>query len=194
MRRRRLLQAALTLPITPFLKAQEPVVQKPVPKKSDELPKLESASPDQVGTAAAPRYFTAPQFAALERLCDVMAPSAAMPGASAAGVPAFLDFLISQSPAERQTLYRHGLDELNQAAKKLGHSGFSEAPENQMDSMLAPLLTSWKQGGGQGQEHFLRIAKEDILEATANSREWTAAASKLNRNARGLGMYWWHIE
>lgn len=195
MRRRRLLQAALTLPLTPFLKAQAPVVQKPAPNKSDELPKLETANTDQAGMAVAPRYFGAPQFSALEKLCDVIAPaSPAMPGALAAGVPAFLDFMISQSPPERQRLYQEGLDTLNQAAQKLGHSGFSEAAENQMDSLLAPLMTSWKHSGGEGQEHFLRSAKEDILEATANSREWIAAASKRNRSARGMGMYWWPIE
>jgi hypothetical protein len=189
MRRRLLLKAVATLPAAvPFLKAQDNGAQKPKPSSPDEIHHVDTANIDLAGTADAPRFFSEAQFAALERLCDVIAPALPpMPGALAAGVPAFLDFLIGQSPADRQKLYRDGLD-------LLSRSGFPKAAASEIDAALAPLRSAWKPSGGEGQERFLRAAKEDILQATANSREWIAAASKRNRNARGLGTYWRGVE
>jgi hypothetical protein len=140
------------------------------------------------GEPVAPRFFSAAQYASLERLCDVIAPGGpGMPGATVAGTPAFLDFLIGQSPADRQKLYCDGLDTLDRA-------GFSKASPAEAEAFLAPLRTPWKRGGGEGQERFLRTAKDDILQATESSREWLAAMSKRNRNYRGLGSYWRVIE
>ena len=191
MRRRRLLQVAAALPaaLPRLTAAQDSAAGKPSPASVDEIRSIDTAAIDLGGAAIAPRFFTPAQFAALEKLCDVIAPSSsAAPGAIAAGVPAFLDFLIAESLAPRQKLYRDGLDVLSQA-------GFATAATPaQIEAALAPLGTAWKQGGGEGQERFLRQAKDDILEATANSRQWIAAASKRNRNARGLGTYWREIE
>ena len=72
-------------------------------------------------TAAEPisHFFTPAQFGALRRVSDILAPAGtASPGALAAQAPEFLDFLIGKSPADRQTLYRTGLDGLNSQAKK----------------------------------------------------------------------------
>jgi Gluconate 2-dehydrogenase subunit 3 len=183
MKRRSLLQGLMTLPAAPFLKAQE-VNAKPAEPKPDEPHKLEFAVPDSSGDPIVPEFFTAAQFASLEKLCNAIAPSStSMPGARAGGVPAFLDFLIGQSPADREKLYRDGLDNLDRA-------GFSNASPSKVESLLAPLRTPWKRDGGEGQERFLRTAKDDILEATENSREWMAAMSKRNRSYRGLGHYW----
>jgi Gluconate 2-dehydrogenase subunit 3 len=183
MKRRSLLQGLVTLPAAPFLKAQESS-PKPAAPKPDEPHKLEFSAPDSSGAPIEPTFFTATQFASLEKLCDVIAPSSeGTPGATAAGVPAFLDFLIGQSPADRQKLYRDGLDKLDRA-------GFGSASAADVESLLAPLRTPWKRDGGEGQERFLRVAKDDILEATENSREWVTAMSKRNRGYRGLGNYW----
>lgn len=188
MRRRHLLQAAAAMPgAIGHLTAQDRGSGERPAASADDIRRIDSAGTDLGGTATVPTFFTAAQSAALEQLCDAIAPAtAAMPGAVAAGVPAFLDFLIGQSPAARQQMYRDGLDTLNVA-------GFGTANAREVDAALAPLRRAWKPGG-EGQERFLRDAKDDILQATANSREWIAAASKRNRGARGLGTYWREIE
>lgn len=165
MRRRRILQAAVALPAIARLAAQT--------AKPDELPKLETIPPDSFAEPAA-KFFTAAQFEALRKLADLILPAInGTPGALEARAPEFLDFLISQSPAERQKLYRDGLDWL--AAK-----GVSEAS-------LAPLRQPWSYAA---QTDFLHTAKADIMTATVNSREWIAVVSQRNRNAAGTSIFW----
>ena len=62
-----------------------------------------------------PHLLTRSQFAALRKLADILLPANGnMPGAVTAEAPQFLDFYLSQSDAARQTLYRNGLDHLNE--------------------------------------------------------------------------------
>ena len=166
MRRRRILQGAVAIPAIAVLRAQKP----------DELPKLEVVPPDSFAEPTV-RFFTAAQFGALRKMADLILPAInGTPGALEARAPEFLDFLISQSPADRQSLYRKGLDAL--AAK-----GVSEAS-------LAPLRQPWK----HGQDDFLHSAKADILTATVNSREWIAVVSQRNRNASGTSIFWHPVD
>src|SRR5689334_18500675 len=132
MKRRRLLKALAVAPAAPALLAQQPPSQRPTPTDpttppaplnrtppaAAELPKLETAIADEVGTIPQ-RYFTAAQFATLRKLSDVMMPRIGdLPGALDVSAPEFLDFLLSQSPADRQNLYKTGLDLLNTGARK----------------------------------------------------------------------------
>jgi len=60
-------------------------------------------------------------MATLTRLSDVLLPPiGGKPGAMSAGVPAFLDFLVGESPADRKQMYQGGLDWLDAEAKKKG--------------------------------------------------------------------------
>ena len=65
------------------------------------------------------------------------------PGALEAEAPEFLDFLIGQSPAERQQIYRTGLDILNAQAMKQFKKNFAEVDETQANTLLAPLRAAW---------------------------------------------------
>jgi hypothetical protein len=195
MKRRSLLQAAaVALPAGGWLRAQQPVVQpKPTPAAVEEIPVIESAIPDIAATTVA-SFFSPEQFAALERLSHLIAPALdGVPGAREAGAAEFLDFLIGESPADRQKLYRTGLDELNQRAKQQFDTTFAQLTDAQADRVIAPLRTPWtlKPDPLTG---FLRTAKQDILQATQNSREWVRQMSKRVRSAGGLGMYWYPIE
>jgi hypothetical protein len=128
------------------------------------------------------RFFTEAQFKALERLADVLMPAVGeRPGARQAGVAEFLDFLISESPVDRQRLYRDGLD-------RLSKEGFS-------DSTLKPLTAEWTYDGpADPLARFLLAAKEDVMRATFNSREFAAAMSQTTRGFSGSGYYWTPIE
>jgi hypothetical protein len=117
-----------------------------------------------------------------------------MPGAAEAEAAEFLDFLIGQSPADRQTLYRDGVARLNREARSRYGKPFAELAAADADSILAPLREPWTyRGPGDPFARFLRAAKDDFRSATLNSRQWAMAASGEGRRATGLNTYWFPI-
>ena len=115
--------------------------------------------------------------------------SGGRPGAVAAGAPEFLDFLIGKSPAPRQRIYRTGLDKLESDAKHRFGKSFPDLTATEADSLLAALHQPWMHAGPVDElARFLEAAKEDILRATMNSREFLASGGQ--RRASGLGTYW----
>lgn len=189
MKRRQVIRSILSLPaITalPAAAAQTPASDKPAPR-ADETPTLAMTNAEAVA-APAPGFFSPEQFRTLERLCDVLVPAAdPKPGAKQAGVAAFLDFLIGGSPRERQALYQHGLD-------RLIAESFADTPPARAAELLAPLRAPWTyQGPADEFARFLVSAKDDVLRATVNSREW-AAASTGRRGGSGIGTYWYSLD
>jgi hypothetical protein len=71
---------------------------------TSDFPKLDFTVADAAAETVH-HFFTASQFAALQKLGGILTP-----GAIEASAPEFLDFLLSQSPSDRQQLYRAGLD------------------------------------------------------------------------------------
>ena len=173
MKRRHLLQTLAGLPALAAVPAE--AQQASAGTDSAERPPIALTAPDAVSENAT-RFSRPDEMAALDRLCGLLVPPVgSQPGAREAGVPEFLDFLIAQSPADRQTLYRNGLAALTK-------SGFS----------LASLNAHWTyEGPGDDLGRFLWAAKEDILRATVNSREWAATST---RRASGVGTYWLPVE
>src|SRR3954469_2972809 len=139
MKRRRFFKAVAALPAASALVGQQqappppqsqgsPNLQQPIQPPTGgrgagggrfgagNIPKFELSPADQVGEANT-KFFTPAQFTALRRFADLMMPAMrGNPGAVECGAPDFLDFLIGQSPADRQKLYRNGLDMLNARA------------------------------------------------------------------------------
>lgn len=197
MKRRKFIQTlaaapAIAVPASLEINAQSPAgAQRP----QEEAPKLETASLDAAGETT-PRFFSAPQFAALKKLSEIlMPPLNNMPGATDAGAPEFLDFLIGKSPADRQQLYKGGLDALNAQATKRFGKAFAEVTEAQAVELLAPLKQPWTyEPPADPFARFLREAKVDVRTATMNSREYTAAGSTGGRRGGGLGQYWYPID
>ena len=194
MKRRQILQTFAALPAASLLKAQPPVIPpKPSPAAVEEIPVIESTIPDMAG-GTVPSFFSPAQLAALRRLSGLIAPAIdGTPGAIEARAPEFIDFLINESPADRQELYRRGLDELNSRAQSGFHLPFAEVSPEQAAQLLAPLCAPWTAKPDQF-TGFLRTAKQDILQATQSSYEWIHVMSKRVRSAGGLGMYWFPIE
>jgi hypothetical protein len=179
-------QAAVTLP------AQTP--QKEAPRAVDESPKVELSVPDAAAEPVA-HFFTKEQFDALTHLCDLFEPSSGQtPGAREARAAEFLDFLLSQSPPARQTLYRVGLDRLNSAGAHLYNQPFATLAAGQAAAVLESLRRPWTyEDPSDPLENFLRAAKIDILEATRNSYEFISVASKGSRRAGGVGEFWYPL-
>ena len=184
MNRRRILQVFAAAPVAPALIAQQPA----------EPPKLETSAADDVGETVV-RFFTAPQFSALRKLCEtIMPPIGKAPGAIEAHAPEFLDFLIGESPHERQHLYRTGLDLLNSHSKQKHGKMFADLNAAQITDTLAALRAPWTYNPpADPLAHFLREARQDIRTATVNSKEYLAGATQTTGRrgfGGGTGLYW----
>jgi len=194
MKRRSLLRGLGTLPAASLLKAQQPAVTpKPTPAAVDEIPVIESTIPDSAADTI-PTFFSKDQFATLWRLCDILYPAINdVPGALAAGVPAFLDFLVGQSSETVQRNYHKGLDALNQRSQEQFRMPFGQTKPPQSESLLTPLRQPWS-ANVDTFTAFLRDVKEDVLKATQNSQEWSSIMSKRTRSSAGVGFYWFPID
>lgn len=201
MKRRRFIQTiaaapVIVLPVLPAAQAQQTATPaNAAPKPVEEDAKLEFVAPDAVGDTPT-RFFNDQQFATLVKLGDIlMPPFNGAPGALQAQAAEFLDFLIGASPAERQQLYRAGLDALNAQATRRFGKPFAEVNAEQAGELLAPLRQPWTyEPPADGFAHFLRAANQDVRTATINSREYNAANSAAGRRAGGVGQYWYTIE
>jgi len=186
MKRRHAVQALLGAPAIAVL---------PLPSQAQDIPKLTTSTADAVGEPAL-RFFSAPQMAALRRLAELIVPPAPnRPGAREAKAPEFLDFLLSQSPADRQNLYRSGLDRLQADSRKRFGAAFETTNPQQADTLLAPLHAPWTYSPPSDLfATFLREVKEDLFTATVNSREFTEAQTAAGRRGAGMGTYWYPVE
>jgi hypothetical protein len=150
------------------------------------LPKLETATADSAADTL-PHFFTERQFAALTKLAGILQPSMnGAPGAIEAKAPEFLDFLIGESPADRQAVYRQGLDRLVAA-------GFLDADAAKADTILGPLKAAWTYDPPTDPlAKFLRVAKSDVRTATLNSREYNTAGAAAGGGRRfgAQALYW----
>lgn len=196
MKRRVLLKSLAALPAAAVLPAQEPAVPpKPTPAVVEETPRIQASVPDAIAETV-PQFFTAEAFSALKRLSDLIMPAlGTTPGALQAHAPEFLDFLIGQSPADRQALYRTGLDQLNTEARRRYAKPFSELNAEEADTVLLPLHSPWTYSGkADPLARFLQAAKDDVMTATVNSREWVSVVSKRGRRAGNVNAYWRPID
>lgn len=193
MKRREWLRNAITAPVGAAAVAaagaaqqQQAAAQTPPPSNSD-TPKLTITSTDALGAPNTRRFLAPAEFETLEALAKTLVPAYnGRPGAVEAGAPEFLDFLLSQSPGDRQELYRRGLGELSAA-------GFAKLDAAGQKKLLAPLEQPWTFAAPKEPlAQFLRAAKDDIVQATFNSREW--AASSKSRTSGGTSYYYFTIE
>jgi hypothetical protein len=159
-------------------------------------PPVTSVVPDAI---AAPdlHFFSESQIAALRRLGDLlMPPLTGYPGALQAQAPEFIDFLVSASYPEMQSLYRQGLDHLNAEAKKRFGKTFAELNAGQADKIVRPGLVPWMRDHLPAEpfQRFIAVAHEDIRTATMNSEAWNVAAVSSGERAPGVGMFWRPID
>jgi len=152
--------------------------------------------PDAVAQTNA-HFFTDQQFATLRRLSEIMLPALkGQPGATDAGAPEFLDFLIGVSPLDRQQMYQSGLDRLDAEARKSFGVPFAGVRTAQADQLLHPWLRTWMEDHPPTEPyaHFINVVHSDIRTATINSQVWSEAASGEKESAPDLGLYWFPVE
>jgi hypothetical protein len=90
--------------------------------------------------AAAPKFFTPQELALVTTISDMIIPTDAhSPGAKAAGVPAFIDLMVSESSQETRTLWRDGLAAVERMSREKFSAGFDAATEEQRTKLLTEI-------------------------------------------------------
>jgi len=85
-----------------------------------------------------PQFFSASEYAVVERLAEIIIPSEGTPGAKEAGVAEFIDFMVASDP-EAQYPFRMGLAWLNAHSERVLGKKFLELSGEQQTSVLEPL-------------------------------------------------------
>jgi gluconate 2-dehydrogenase gamma chain len=95
---------------------------------------VEMITPAATPTEVSPRFFNAMEMAAITVMSDLIIPADEQsPGAREAGVPAFIDLMISESSVETKNLWRNGLAAVERLSQKEFSSSFGVAkPEQQL--------------------------------------------------------------
>lgn len=96
-----------------------------------------------------PQFFTAAEYAAVERLTEIIIPTDATPGAKEAGVAEFIDFMVFSDP-DAQYGFRAGLTWLDAFAEESTGKKFMDLPLERQTSLLEPL--GFKDKARPGQE------------------------------------------
>ena len=92
----------------------------------------------QGGGIYAPVFFTADEYRTVARLADVIIPPGTTPGASGAGVPEYVDRVVSLN-AEHQPLARAGLAWIAGEARRRFSQDYAALEEAQHVALLQPL-------------------------------------------------------
>lgn len=107
-----------------------------------------------------PQFFSAGEYAIVERLTEIIIPSDGTPGAKEAGVAEFIDFMVASDP-DAHYGFRTGLTWLNAYAVQTAGKEFSELTPEQQASLLEPL--GFKDKARPGQEagrRFFSMVRE----------------------------------
>jgi hypothetical protein len=107
-----------------------------------------------------PQFFTADQYAIVERLADLIIPSDASPGAKEAGVSEFIDFMVANDPGAQYD-FRTGLAWLDAYAEQTAGKRFMQLTPGQQNLLLEPLASKDKSHPGQeaGRSFFRLVRK-----------------------------------
>ena len=97
----------------------------------------EQKKPDKT-EAYKPQFFSESQFALIARLTDLIIPPTDSPGAVDAGVPEYIDRLVSTNTSHQPHL-SHGLDWIEQQSVELHHLAFLQLTDTQQLEILMPL-------------------------------------------------------
>jgi gluconate 2-dehydrogenase gamma chain len=104
-----------------------------------------------------PQFFTAAEYAGVERLTEIIIPNDGSPGAKDAGVAEFIDFMVASDP-EAQYGFRTGLTWLNAQAERTNGKRFVELTAEQQTSLLEPL--GFKDKARPGEEDGVRFFRK----------------------------------
>lgn len=107
-----------------------------------------------------PQFFNAAEYAAIERLTEIIIPNDGTPGAKEAGVVEFIDFMVASDPNVQYT-FRTGLAWLDAHSEQTTSSKFMELTPAKQISLLEPLGFKEKSHpGSEAGQRFFGIVRE----------------------------------
>jgi len=107
-----------------------------------------------------PQFFSASEYALVERLAELIIPSDATPGAREAGVAEFIDFIVFSDPSIQYD-FRTGLTWLNAHSERRLGKRFVELTPEQQSALLEPLAYKKKaRAGEEDGRRFFSLVRE----------------------------------
>lgn len=109
------------------------------------------------------RFFTTAQHRTVDRLTDLIIPTDShSPGASAARVADFIDYLLSAAEASEQQLWRDGLSELNRETARRWKRPFDDCTPAQQIEVLTELARAESSPRSTLERLFVRLKDRTI--------------------------------
>jgi hypothetical protein len=119
---------------------------------------VEMVAPADAETQSQLRFFTATEMTSISLMSDLIIPADEQsPGAKDAGVPAFIDLMVSESSVETKNLWRNGLSAIDQLCKKEFGNGFGTLSSEQQVATLKLISRSEYQPRRIEERFFIAI-------------------------------------
>lgn len=112
-----------------------------------------------------PRFFSAGEYATVERLAELILPSEdGIPGAREAGVAEFVDFMVESDPSV-QYRFRYGLVWLDAHSHRHHGKPFRELDEARQKGLLEPLAYAARHRAGEeeGRAFFKKMREYTVM-------------------------------
>src|ERR1700680_759997 len=105
-----------------------------------------------------PKFFTGDEFETLSRITELIIPATDTPGAIGAGVPKYIDGVVSANPKHKKR-FRDGLSWLNHKSARRFRKTFAKLTEAQQVKLLTPLSEAVDSRGklGVGEKFFAMV-------------------------------------
>ncbi|HEX5081798.1 MAG TPA: gluconate 2-dehydrogenase subunit 3 family protein [Blastocatellia bacterium] len=143
------------------------------------------AAAPQAKNVYKPRFFTGDEYEIISRLCELIIPADATPGAKEAGVSEFIDFIVFSDP-NLQFRFRYGAGWIDAHARYLFGRRFMEITPEQQTGMLTHLAYKDKHRAGEedGRDFFQLIREYTVIGF------YTSRVGLEEINYPGLKQYW----
>jgi len=111
-----------------------------------------------------PQFFTAEEYATVERLTEIIIPSDGTPGAREAGVSEFVDFMVFSDP-NAQYQFRYGLVWLDAHSQALHGKPFRDLEEADQSDILKHLAykDQYREGEEEGRQFFQSVRELTVM-------------------------------
>jgi hypothetical protein len=105
-----------------------------------------------------PKFFTAEELATITIISDLVIPTdERSPGAKEAGVPEFIDLMVSESSDEVKAAWREGLKAIDEKSQRDCSTNFRSATPEQQIALLKEISKNERQPKSAAESFFRRI-------------------------------------
>ncbi len=149
-----------------------------------------ATAPPAPALPSAPKFFTAPEFALLDELSDLIIPTDAhSPGARVAGVATYIDFRLSESlDTDQQAKWHSGLAAVDTLSQELHGKAFLQGTPEQRLAVLTKMAAGEKDPKTPA-EHFFQQLKGWTVRAYYTSKVGIHADQRYKGNVYQRGDY-----